>query len=163
MQGALKMADDASAVAAAAEVPYDEDNIFAKILDGKIPSHKVFESDTVLAILDAFPVCKGHTLVLPKEKGHATIMTMDPELCGKVFQEVAVVANAVKEATAADGVNILQNNGPASGQQVPHVHFHIVPRWEGDGLKFRPPPSAKEMIAADVAGELLASIQSKLG
>jgi diadenosine tetraphosphate (Ap4A) HIT family hydrolase len=113
---------------------YDPENIFAKIIDGKIPSSKIFETDDVLAILDAFPMAPGHSLLMPKEKGYITIMDMPADKAAALLKELPKLSAMVMKATGAEGCNVVQNNLPAAGQVVPHVHFHVLPRIEGDGL-----------------------------
>lgn len=119
-------------MAPAATDKYDKDNIFAKILRGEVPSTKIFENRHVIAILDAFPVTKGHVLVIPKATGFQSLMDMPPRVVCDVTSSLPTVAKAVKEATKCDGVNILSNCGAGAGQTVMHPHFHIVPRFEGD-------------------------------
>jgi len=110
---------------------YDADNIFAQIIDKKAPCFKVFESKTTLAFLDAHPMAEGHTIVVPKLKGHRDMLTMPVLKTADFLSDVQKVAKAVKDAFGADGVNIWQNNGEASGQTVFHPHFHIVgTTWE---------------------------------
>ena len=126
---------NAKTMAAPATVPaYDEDNVFAKIIDGRLPCYKIFETEHALAFLDAFPVVEGHALLIPKAKGYQTIMDMPAEAAADFLKELPRLANAVKKATGAPGVNIVQNNGEAAGQIVFHTHFHVVPRTEGDNL-----------------------------
>lgn len=141
--------------------PYDKENIFAKIIDGDVPSFKVFENKYVLAILDAFPMTKGHTLVLPKMKGYKSLLDMPDNASSDFMYYIPKISRAVKEATGADGINLISNMEPASGQMVFHPHVHIVPRYTGDELlKF--PPSAKEMLAPDAANPVVASIKESL-
>ena len=103
------------------------DCVFCALAAGEIPSFKVYEDDLVLAYLDINPFAEGHTLVIPK--AHATGLLDTPaETLKEVVVRVQKVAARLKEALPCDGFNILQNNGPAAGQTVPHVHFHIVPR-----------------------------------
>ncbi|KAJ0405378.1 hypothetical protein P43SY_000257 [Pythium insidiosum] len=140
--------------------PYDAENVFAKILDGKIPSYKIFETEHVLAILDAFPLVPGHALLIPKARGYATVMDMPADVAAQVFRELPRLAKAVQAATGADGINIIQNNGPASGQAVFHVHIHVIPRFDDDGvLKL---PAGHTMIAKDDGQAMLAKIQAQL-
>jgi len=122
----------------------------------------VAETEHTLAILDAFPVTKGHTLVIPKASGYASILEMPPDLLGELFKQVGVVSNAVKKAFNADGINIVQNNGSASGQEVFHVHVHIIPRYKDDKLGLKFPASAKDMINSDTAKQLLDEIKKEL-
>ena len=115
-------------------IPYDDDNVFKKIIAGTIPSYKIFETEHALAFLDAFPMAKGHALLIPKAEGYASVIDMPPEVAAEVLKELPRRAKHVKDATGCDGVNIVQNNGASAGQVVFHVHFHVLPRWEGDGL-----------------------------
>jgi len=140
---------------------YDPENVFAKIIDGKTPCFKVFESKATLAFLDAFPMVEGHTLVVPKAKGSSSFLNMPPAKASEFLRDLQHVAKAVKEATGADGINIWQNDGEASGQAVFHPHFHIVPRKTGDGL-CKYPPSAKEMITKEAATPILEKIDLAL-
>jgi histidine triad (HIT) family protein len=113
---------------------YDDSNIFAKILRGEIPCHKVYEDDVALAFMDVMPQADGHVLVLPKS-GARNILDVDPEVLSALMPRVQKLARAVKTALAADGVTILQFNEPAGGQTVFHLHFHVVPRWTGVPLR----------------------------
>jgi len=117
-----------------AEAAYDPDNIFAKILRGEIPSHRVYEDDAVVAFMDVMPQGPGHTLVVPKAPSR-NLLDADPATLGPLFVIVRKVALAVKKAFGADGVTILQFNEPASGQTVYHLHVHVIPRFEGVPLK----------------------------
>jgi histidine triad (HIT) family protein len=107
---------------------YDETNIFAKILRGELPCHKVYEDDVALAFMDIMPQADGHVLVLPKHAAR-NIFDANPQMLGELIVRVQKIALAVKEAMAADGITILQYNEPAGGQTVLHLHFHILPRW----------------------------------
>ena len=113
------------------------DCIFCKILKGEIPCSKIYENDKVLAFLDIMPVHKGHTLVIPKEH-YETIIDIPEDLLKEVIVVLKKVSKAVKEGVNADGISIGQSNYKAGGQVVPHLHFHIMPRFENDGLKFWP-------------------------
>lgn len=111
------------------------DCIFCAIAAGEIPSFKVYEDDAVLAYLDINPFSKGHTLVIPKAH-YAGLLDAPEETLATLVSRVKKVAAHVKGALGCDGFNILQNNGEAAGQTVRHLHFHIVPRWNGDPLAF---------------------------
>ena len=113
---------------------YDPNNIFAKILRGEIPSTKVFEDKRTLAFMDVMPQSDGHTLVIPKEEAE-TIHDLSPEGAANLIKVTQRIATAVRMALAADAVTLMQFNGKAAGQTVPHVHFHIIPRWEGVALR----------------------------
>jgi histidine triad (HIT) family protein len=108
---------------------YDAGNIFAKILRGEMPAVRVFEDDHVLAFMDVFPQARGHTLVIPKHSTARNFLEEAPEIIGPLMLGVQRVAKAVR--VQPDGLVITQFNGAASGQTVYHLHFHIIPRWEG--------------------------------
>ncbi|HZG27182.1 histidine triad (HIT) family protein [Ensifer adhaerens] len=113
---------------------YDDNNIFAKILRGEIPAFKVYEDDDTLAFMDVMPQSTGHTLVIPKAPSR-NLLDADPAVLSKTIPVVQKIAVAAKKAFAADGIQIVQFNEPASGQTVYHLHFHIIPRFEGVALK----------------------------
>ncbi|OZM58153.1 HIT family protein [Lottiidibacillus patelloidae] len=110
------------------------DCIFCKIIDGSIPSAKVYEDENVLAFLDISQVTKGHTLVIPKVHKE-NIFDLTPEIAGHLFQAIPKIANSINEQFQPVGVNLLNNNGEAAGQAVFHYHMHIIPRYgKGDGF-----------------------------
>jgi histidine triad (HIT) family protein len=109
-----------------------EDCIFCQIVAGDIPGRIVHETETTLAFLDANPLSRGHTLVVPKAH-HETIGDMDAALAADVFAALHELTPRVEAAVDADGSNVAFNNGSAAGQEVPHVHGHVIPRFEGDG------------------------------
>jgi len=111
------------------------DCIFCKIIKGEMPCYKVYEDEDFLVFLDIMPVNKGHTLVISKQH-YETIIDTPDELLEKMINIMKKVTKALKQD--CDGVNIAQNNFKASGQLVPHIHFHIIPRFESDGLKSWP-------------------------
>ncbi len=113
---------------------YDTNNVFAKILRGEIPSHKVYEDDSVIAFMDVMPQGPGHTLVVPKAASR-NLLDADPAVLAKLLPVAQKIAHAVKSAFAADGVSVFQYNEPAGGQSVFHLHVHVVPRFEGVALK----------------------------
>jgi len=113
---------------------YDDNNIFAKILRGEIPAFKVYEDADTLAFMDVMPQSNGHTLVIPKAPSR-NLLDADPAVLAKTIPVVQKIAVAAKKAFAADGIQIVQFNEPASGQTVYHLHFHIIPRFEGVALK----------------------------
>jgi histidine triad (HIT) family protein len=120
---------------------YDSNNVFAKILRGELPAHKVYEDADTFAFMDIMPRCQGHTLVIPKAPVRNIFDASAVQLaaCIKTVQKVS--AAAVK-AFAADGMTLLQANEGAGGQVVLHLHFHVMPRWQGKPLG--PPASAME-------------------
>ncbi len=127
----------------------NSDGLFAKIVRGEIPCHRVYEDEHVLAFLDIGPIARGHVLVIPK-KAYRTLDTMDDDTAAAVGRVLPRIARAVMTATGVGDFNLLQNNGEAAGQAVEHVHFHIIPRpphirdnaqmkkaaTGGDGLQF---------------------------
>jgi histidine triad (HIT) family protein len=113
---------------------YDEGNIFAKILRGEAPAAKVFEDDHVLAFMDVFPQAKGHTLVIPKKSNARNLMDEEPEVLETLILGVQRVTRAVRAALNPDGIVVTQFNGAPAGQTIFHLHFHIIPRWEGTPL-----------------------------
>jgi len=140
---------------------YDADNIFAKILDKKEPCFKVFETATSLAFLDAFPVTEGHTVIIPKLKGHTDLVSMPPAKAAAFLGDVQRVARAVQRACGASGVNIYHNSGADAGQTVFHPHIHIIPRTAGDGLQLGLPAN-KGKLAAEAAEPVQAKITTAM-
>ena len=109
-----------------------DDCVFCSIVAGDIPARTVHETDDVLAFLDANPLARGHTLVIPKS--HAKhVGDLDGDLTSELFAAVAELTPRVQSTVGADGANVGINDGEAAGQEVPHVHVHIIPRFEGDG------------------------------
>lgn len=121
------------------------DCIFCKIAAGEIPSVRVYEDDRVLAFMDINPLSKGHLLIIPKAHA-ATIYEITEDDFLAVMSATHKLADAVKKALNPDGINLLQLNGRAANQVVPHLHMHIVPRWSGDGLTI----SQWDMVAGDM-------------
>ncbi len=109
------------------------DTIFAKIIRGEIPCHKVFEDEHVLSFLDVGPLSVGHTLVIPKEPA-VTLDGLSDEASAAIGRALPRICRAVMKATGATAYNILQNNGPSAHQEVMHVHFHIIPKQDDAGL-----------------------------
>ena len=109
--------------------------VFCAIAAGEIPCFKIYEDDIALAYLDINPFAKGHTLVIPKAHA-ADIQAADDETLAALIVRVKRIAAHVAERLGCDGYNVMQNNGAAAGQTVRHIHFHIVPRWNGDPLAF---------------------------
>jgi histidine triad (HIT) family protein len=136
---------------------YDPDNIFAKILRGEIPSVKVYEDAKTLAFMDVMPEADGHVLVVPKE-GAENILNLSADGLSAMMATVQKVARAVDKALEPDGILLKQYNRPAAGQSVFHVHFHIVPRWEGVTLA----PHGKVMVEAARLEPIAAKIRRAL-
>ncbi len=115
---------------------YDPDNIFAKILRGEAPCVKVYEDDVSLAFMDVMPRADGHTLVIPKAPAR-TLFDLNPEVLARFMPAVQKVGRAVMAGMKAEGLKLEQYNEPASGQQVYHLHVHLLPCWTG--VAIRPP------------------------
>lgn len=114
-----------------------ENCIFCRIIDGKIPCARVFESGKVMAFLDIAPISRGHTLVVPKRHSENLLADSTADLA-ECITAVQAIAKGIVSAVNADGFNLGVNTGKVAGQAVFHTHFHIIPRFEGDGLKHWP-------------------------
>ena len=138
-----------------------EKSVFEMIIDREIPAHILYEDDDVIAFLDAFPVAKGHTLVVPKVKVE-NIYDLSPESGAKVMAVISKVARALRATYEPEGLNVLQNNGAFASQSVFHIHFHLIPRYkdehDGFGLKWEDikelTDEDKAKIANDIKGNL---------
>ena len=139
---------------------YDDGNIFAKILRGEAPAARVFEDDHVLAFMDVFPQARGHTLVIPKHSAARNLLDEDPAVLGVVILGVQRVARAVRAAINPDGIVVTQFNGAPAGQTVFHLHFHIIPRWDGveqgrHGVGGMADPGELKVLAAEIAAKIV--------
>ena len=137
---------------------YDPNNIFAKILRGELPCHKIYEDERAFAFLDIMPRAPGHTLVLPKAPAR-NLLDVDPADLAHVMQVAQKIAKAAMTAFEAEGVTVQQFNESAGGQVVFHLHVHLIPRQEGVPLK--PPASVKAETAvlSDQALKLAAALK----
>ncbi|VXC61108.1 Protein hit [Pseudomonas sp. 8Z] len=113
---------------------YDTDNIFAKIIRGEAPCFKIYEDEDVLAFLDLFPQSYGHSLVIPKRAAARNILEIDSDNLAKVTAAVQKVARALVDELQPAGVQVAQFNGAPAGQTVFHLHMHVIPRFDGEGL-----------------------------
>lgn len=113
---------------------YDDGNIFARILRGEMPAARVFEDEHVFAFMDVFPQGRGHTLVIPKHSTARNLLEEEPQVLSNLVLGVQRVTRAVRAALNPDGILVTQFNGSAAGQTIYHLHFHIIPRWEGVAL-----------------------------
>ena len=111
------------------------DCVFCKIRDGQIPSLKIYEDDRTLAFMDIHPLNSGHCLVIPKAHA-ATLFEVEPDDLQAAIATAQRVALAIREGLGPDGLNMLQANGAAAFQSVPHFHLHLIPRWANDGKGF---------------------------
>lgn len=109
---------------------YDPSNIFSKIIKGEIPSHKVYEDADVLVMMDIFPQSKGHVLIIPKAASR-NLLDADPAVLARTMPQVQRVARATQKALNPDGIRVVQFNEAPAGQSVFHLHFHVIPVYEG--------------------------------
>ena len=133
--------------------------IFCSIINGELTSVKIYEDSLYVAFLDKYPINTGHTLVLPK-KHHEDIFTMDNQEIGKLFSTVSFLAKGIVKALDATGLNIGQNNGKAANQIVPHVHVHIIPRYNYDTPNGRWP--SRNFISHEDLNKIALKIKSSL-
>jgi histidine triad (HIT) family protein len=138
---------------------YDSNNIFAKILRGEAPCVKVYEDDVSLGFMDVMPRAEGHTLVIPKVPAR-TLFDLDPEELARFMPAVQKVGRAVMTGMKAEGLLLQQFNEPASGQQVFHLHFHLLPCWTG--VAVRPPggPFQSADVLKPYADKIIAALAS---
>jgi histidine triad (HIT) family protein len=136
---------------------YDTNNVFARILRGEIPSHKVFEDAHTLAFMDVMPQSEGHTLVIPKAPA-ADIFELPEDALAATILTTQRVARAVRKAFGAPGIMVAQLNGREAGQSVFHIHFHVVPRYDGIDLRFH----ARDMADHNVLAEHAARVRAAL-
>lgn len=134
-----------------------EKTIFTQIIEGEIPSHTVYEDETTYAFLDANPLAPGHTLVIPKEP-YERLNDMPEELVGDVFGTAGKIADAVENAVDATATTLAINNGEDAGQEVPHVHLHIIPQFPDDGSR----PIHALFDSEELSDEELAAIAEQI-
>ncbi len=137
---------------------YDPTNIFARILRGEIPAHRVLEDDAVIAIMDAMPQSDGHALVIPKAAAE-NLFDLEPALAAAVMRTGQRVALAVRQAFQPDGLTLLQFNGAEAGQTVFHFHLHIVPRYAGQPLRSHNRTLADPAVLAEHARRVKAALE----
>ncbi len=123
-----------------------DDCIFCKIIRGEIPSSVVFEDDICMAFMDVFPVTPGHCLLVPK-KHYENLMDVDPDVAAHMVRKLTELTRGVKAASGAEGVLTVVANGAGAGQEVPHLHFHSIPRSKGSNFGFRFPPDYRDEMA----------------
>ena len=136
---------------------YDPTNIFAKILKGELPCHRVYEDETALVMMDIFPQSKGHTLVIPKAQSR-NLLDAEPATLSAVMPLVQRVARAVQTATQADGIRLAQFNEAPAGQTVFHLHFHLIPAYEGVALGAHASGRADDSELAQLAKDITAAL-----
>jgi histidine triad (HIT) family protein len=138
---------------------YDDNNIFAKILRGEIPCHKVYEDEAALAFMDVMPQIDGHTLVIPKAPSR-NLLDADPAMLGPLMAAVQKVANGVRKAFGAEGILVKQFNEPAAGQTVFHLHVHILPLSAGSQLRAHSGKMADHAVLAQHAEMIRAALEA---
>lgn len=136
------------------------DTIFHKILRREIPAEIVYEDAETLAFLDIKPNNPGHTLVIPKRPSH-NVFDVIPSDWAAVMETVRVLAPVIKNAVHADGINIKMNNGEGAGQEVPYLHIHIIPRFDGDGYTHWEGKSYGEGEAVKVADQIRSALATQ--
>lgn len=136
---------------------YDTQNIFAKILRGEIPCFKIFEDEHTLAFMDIMPRSPGHCLVIPKAEAR-NLLDCPPEALSRLIVNVQRIALAAKAALGADGVTLQQFSESAGGQEVFHLHFHILPRRAGEMMLRHPAPRGDMAVLADQAEKIRAAL-----
>jgi histidine triad (HIT) family protein len=136
---------------------YNPNNIFARILRGELPKVAVYEDDLTLALMDIMPSTEGHTLVITKELAEG-ILDLSPEGAAALIKTTQKIAKAVKSGLACPGVMLIQLNGEAAGQSIPHIHFHVLPRAGGLDLKLH----SRAMVDAAVLEPVAAKIRAAL-
>jgi len=135
------------------------DCLFCEIIAGKTPAYFVYEDSTHVAIMDKYPIHRGHTLVMPREH-HEKIIDMTPQHVSELFTRVLPIARGVIEATTADGFNIGQNNGRAANQIIPHVHVHVIPRYNQVAVAWPKRSVADEKDLEELAAKIRRCIKS---
>lgn len=136
---------------------YDPSNIFGKILRGELPAHKVHEDETALVMMDIFPQSRGHTLIIPRAPSR-NLLDADPAALSGVMPLVQRVARAVKAVTGADGIRLAQFNEAPAGQTVFHLHFHVIPVYEGVPLGAHAGGKADDAELAELAKAIAAAL-----
>jgi histidine triad (HIT) family protein len=136
---------------------YNPNNIFAKILRGELPKVRIYEDDLTMAFMDIMPSIEGHTLVITKEHAEG-ILDLSPEGAAALIKTTQKIARAVKKALTSPGIMLVQLNGEAAGQSIPHIHFHVLPRAHGLDLKLH----GRQMVDAKTLEPIAAKIRAAL-
>lgn len=136
---------------------YDNTNIFAKIIRGEIPCCRVYEDEAVLAFMDIMPRSPGHLLVIPKAPAR-NLLDIEPEVLATLIRQTQRIAKAAVKALGADGLTLQQFSEPAGGQEVFHIHFHVLPRWDGVRITPHPAPKGDMAVLAEQAAKIRAAL-----
>lgn len=137
---------------------YDRDNVFAKILRGEIPAARIYEDEHVLAFMDAMPQSDGHALVIPKVEVE-NLFELAPDVLATLIKAVQRIAQAMRVALHPDGLTVMQFNGATAGQTVFHVHFHLVPRYQGKPLRSHGREMAERAVLQVQADQIKAALR----
>lgn len=141
---------------------YDRNNVFARIIRGELPSTTLYEDALVKVILDIFPVNPGHLLVIPKAEA-VLVEQLTEEHAAAMFRVAQRMNRALRQSgIPCEGVNLWLSDGKAAGQEVPHVHLHVIPRSPGDGFRLRMGPANRQPLAKERAEELARSLSAVL-
>ena len=138
--------------------PYDPQNIFAKILRGEMPCHKVYEDESTLAFMDIMPRSDGHVLIIPKTPAR-NILDVDPNALAATIATTQRIARAAKAAMGADGITVQQFNESSGGQVVFHLHVHVLPRWEGRSVRPHTGAMADPALLKEHAARIAAAVE----
>lgn len=136
---------------------YDTQNIFAKILKGDMPCFKIYEDEKTFAFMDIMPRADGHALIIPKA-GARNMLDIEPEDLAATIKTTQIIGKAAVKAFEADGLTIQQFNEAAGGQEVFHLHFHVLPRQAGDTLR-RPGIMADQKLVQEHAEKIIAALE----
>jgi histidine triad (HIT) family protein len=139
----------------------DRGCIFCAIIGGQAPAEVLFEDEETLVFMDINPANPGHTLVIPKRHVQ-DIYGMDEDMAAAVMRAAVRVAKAIKRALQPDGINLVQSNERAGGQEIFHFHVHIIPRWYGDGLRLARPPELRRTMSTKEAAARIRSEMAKV-
>lgn len=123
------------------------DCIFCKIIAGELPSHKIYEDESVIAILNIYPVCDGHALVIPKAHATDLLETSEADALA-MMRAIKKITPAILQSLGADGCNLGMNNGASAGQEIAHTHIHIMPRKTGEPRNFEKTTGDHAKLAA---------------
>jgi histidine triad (HIT) family protein len=137
---------------------YDPNNIFVRLMRGELPCAKVFEDEDIFAFMDAYPQGLGHALVIHKRSRARNLLEAEPAELNTLVAGVKLLAAAMRRALKPDGITVMQFNGAASGQTIFHLHFHVIPRWEGVPLGRHGAGSSNSEELAALAAQIAAEI-----
>ncbi len=135
---------------------YDDENIFAKIIRGEAPAIKLIETDEVICFMDVFPQSKGHCLIVPQHPAR-NLLELPAEAAQAAIVQVKRLTEATEKALNPDGITVVQFNGAPAGQSVFHIHFHVIPQWEGEALPGHGATAMANMVELEAIAEKIRS------